>query len=114
MVEISSVNLTEFTRTFILEVKAPEKTLVTLTKLSDGLLETSQPCLDGIQYSVNTSKSKDPTLYCHGGPLNQLELLNEALVSVQVKANTQLDSVLFQTSAGPLSKYKRFLEQSCL
>lgn len=98
--------LTEFTRTFTWEVKAPEKIAVGLDILGDGLTEASQPCPNGLQYSVATSKtsSKGSTLYCQGGSVTRLDLLNQAVVSLQVKPKAQVKSVLFQASAGPLSK----------
>ncbi|XP_075961597.1 CUB domain-containing protein 1 [Anarhichas minor] len=94
--------LTEFSRTFTWELKAPENTLVGLDILGDGLIETSQPCPDGSQYSLTTSKTstKDQTQYCQGGSETRLEAPNGAVVSLQVKPN--FESVLFQTSAGPL------------
>ncbi|XP_022602881.1 CUB domain-containing protein 1-like [Seriola dumerili] len=96
--------LTEFTRTFTWELKAPEKTVVSLDILGDGLMKTSQPCPNGFQYSVVTSEtnSKGQTQYCQGGSLTRLDLPNQAAVSLQVKPKAQVESVLFQVSAGPL------------
>ncbi|XP_072226330.1 CUB domain-containing protein 1 [Leuresthes tenuis] len=104
MVDVQSSMLTEFTRTFIWELKVPEKTVVTVNILGSGLTEMSQSCPDGLQYSVATSKtsSKGLTQYCHGGSVTQLDLANEAVVSLQVKPNTQEVPVSFQFSAGPL------------
>lgn len=84
----------------------PEKIVVALNILGNGLMETPHPCSDGLQYSVATSKtnSKGQTLYCEGGSVTHLDLLNQAVVSLQVKPKTQVKSVLFQASAGPLSK----------
>ncbi|KAM7384499.1 hypothetical protein PAMA_011717 [Pampus argenteus] len=93
--------LSEFTRTFTWELKAPEKISVGLDILGDGLRETSEPCPDGFQYSVATSKTNSKTQYCRGGSETHLDLPNQAEVSLRVKPNTQAD-VLFQTSAGPL------------
>lgn len=66
----------------------------------------SQPCPNGIQYLVATSKTNDKgrIQYCEGGSVTRFDLLNEAVVSLQVKPKAQVDSVLFQASAGPLSK----------
>ncbi|XP_071356553.1 CUB domain-containing protein 1 [Trachinotus anak] len=96
--------LTEFTRTFTWELKAPEKTVVSLNILGQGLMETSQPCPNGYQYSVVTSKtsSKGRTQYCRDGSVTHLDLPNDAVVSLQVKPKAQVESVLFQASAGPL------------
>lgn len=104
-VEIQPSVLTEFTRTFVWELKAPEKTAVGLNILGDGLKEMSPPCPDGFQYSAHTSKtnSKSRTQYCRGGSVTRFDLPNEAVVSLQVKPNAQIKSV-FQASAGPLSK----------
>ncbi|XP_067468699.1 CUB domain-containing protein 1 [Thunnus thynnus] len=103
-VETQPSILTEFTRTFTWELKAPEKIVVGLNILGDGLIETTQPCPDGLQYSVATSKtnSKSQTQYCRGGSVTHLDLPNKAEVSLRVKPNTQVKSVLFQASAGPL------------
>nr|XP_020453389.1 CUB domain-containing protein 1-like isoform X2 [Monopterus albus] len=103
-VEIQPSILTEFARTFTWEFKAPEKTAVSVNILGDGLMETSQPCTNGFQFSVATSKanSKDQTRYCRGGSVTRLDLLNEAVMSLQVNPKAQVESVLFQVSAGPL------------
>ncbi|KAM6974153.1 CUB domain-containing protein 1 isoform 1-T2 [Tautogolabrus adspersus] len=103
-VETQPSILSELTRTFTWELKAPEKTVVSLDILGDGLMETSQPCPDGFQYSVTTSQTngKSQTEYCRGGSVTRLDLPNEAVVSLQVKPKAQVESVLFQASAGPL------------
>lgn len=108
MVEVQPSILTEFHRTFIWEVKAPKKMFVSLNVLGEGLTETSKPCTDGLQYSVALSKKdiEDKTLYCRGGSMTLLKLVNEAVASLEVKPETQVESVLFQASAGPLSKNK--------
>ncbi|XP_053302036.1 CUB domain-containing protein 1 [Pleuronectes platessa] len=95
--------LTEFSRSFIWELKAPEKTVVSLNILGDGLKETSQPCTDGFQYLVATSKtdSKSPTRYCRGGSVTLLDLPSGAVVSLTVQPKAQVEPV-FQASAGPL------------
>lgn len=74
--------------------------------LGDGLIETSQPCPNGFQYSVATSKTNSggQTLYCQGGSVTHLDLPNEAVVSLQVLPKVQVKPELFQASAGPLSK----------
>ncbi|KAL3043692.1 hypothetical protein OYC64_003534 [Pagothenia borchgrevinki] len=96
--------LTEFSRTFTWELKAPEKTVVGLDILGDGLMETAQPCSNGFQFSVTTSKTNTNgrTEYCQGGSVTRLDLLNAAVVSLQVKPQAKVDSVGFQASAGPL------------
>nr|XP_019958062.1 PREDICTED: CUB domain-containing protein 1-like isoform X1 [Paralichthys olivaceus] len=96
--------LTELSRSFSWELKAPEKTVVSLDILGDGLMETSQPCTDGFEYAVNTSKTdgKGRTRYCRGGSVTRLDLASEAVVSLTVKPKAQVESVLFQASAGPL------------
>lgn len=103
-VETQPSILTEFSRTFTWELKAPEKTVVGLDILGEGLMETSKPCPNGFQYSVTTSKtnSKDQTQYCRGGSVTRLDLLSEAVVTLQVKPKAQVESLLFQASAGPL------------
>lgn len=104
----------EFTRTFTWELKAPEKIAVGLDILVEGLMETSQPCANGIQYSVAISKTngKGRTQYCQGGSVTRLDLPDQAVVSLQVKPKVQVTSVLFQASAGPLSK--KLLNKSSL
>ncbi|KAF3834018.1 hypothetical protein F7725_025222 [Dissostichus mawsoni] len=96
--------LTEFSRTFTWELKAPEKTVVSLDILGDGLMETGQPCSNGFQFSVATSKTNTNgrTEYCQGGSVTRLDLLNAAVVSLQVKPQAKVDSVGFQAYAGPL------------
>ncbi|XP_057684369.1 CUB domain-containing protein 1 isoform X2 [Corythoichthys intestinalis] len=96
--------LNEFSRTFIWTIKAPEKTVVGLDVLGEGLRKTSQPCSDGYQYSVAAFEggSKADTLYCKAGSVTHLDLLDQAVVSLQVKPKTQVESVVFQASAGPL------------
>lgn len=108
MVEVQPSILTEFHRTFIWEVKAPKKMFVSLNVLGEGLTETSKPCTDGLQYSVALSKTdiEDTTQYCRGGSMTLLKLVNEAVASLEVKPEMQVESVLFQASAGPLSKNK--------
>ncbi|XP_039977595.1 CUB domain-containing protein 1 [Xiphias gladius] len=103
-VETQPSILTEFTRTFTWELKAPEKTVVSLDILGEGLIETSQPCPNGLQYSVAKSKtnSKGRTQYCRGGSVTRLDLGNQAAVSLRVKPKAQVESVLFQASAEPL------------
>lgn len=83
----------------------PKKTVASLNILGEGLLETSQPCTNGFQYSVAASKtnSKGGTRYCQGGSVTRLDLVNQAFVSLEVKPNAEVKSVLFQASAGPLS-----------
>lgn len=80
--------------------------------IGEGLIETSQPCANGIQYSVAISKtnSKGRTQYCQGGSVSRLDLPDQAVVSLQVKPKVQVTSVLFQ--AGPLSK--KLLNKSSL
>ncbi|XP_034747156.1 CUB domain-containing protein 1 isoform X1 [Etheostoma cragini] len=96
--------LKEFSRTFTWELKAPEKTVVSLDILGEGLMETSQPCPNGFQYSVTTSKTnaKGRTQYCRGGSVTRFDLPNGAVMSLHVEPNAQVDSILFQASAGPL------------
>ncbi|KAK5854957.1 hypothetical protein PBY51_005105 [Eleginops maclovinus] len=103
-VETQPSILTEFSRTFTWELKAPEKTVVGLDILGEGLIEAAHPCSNGIQYSVTTSKTniKGRTEYCRGGSVTHFDLLNAALVSLQVEPKAQVDSVVFQASAGPL------------
>ncbi|XP_077600136.1 CUB domain-containing protein 1 [Stigmatopora nigra] len=96
--------LNEFSRTFIWTISAPEKTVVRLIVLGEGLRKMSQPCNDGYQYSVATFEggSKADTLYCKAGTVTHFDLLDQAVVSLQVKPKIQVESVLFQASAGPL------------
>ncbi|XP_069548820.1 CUB domain-containing protein 1 [Brachyistius frenatus] len=103
LVEAQPSLLTEFTRTFIWELKAPEKTVVSLDVLSEGLMETSEPCTNGFQFSVAASKtnSEGPTQYCQGGSVTRLDLPNPAAVSLVVKPKAKVESLRFQASAGP-------------
>ncbi|XP_029298643.1 CUB domain-containing protein 1 [Cottoperca gobio] len=102
-VETQPSILTEFSRTLSWEVKAPEKTVVGLDIIGDGLIKTTQPCTNGIQYSMTTSKTNaEVSQYCRGGSMTRFDLTNQAVVSLQVKPNSQVDSVVFQASAGPL------------
>lgn len=96
--------LAELSRTFTWDVTAPEKTAVSLNVLGDGLVQTSQPCSDGLQYAVIESKtsSQDWTRYCRGGSLTQLELFDHDVVVLQAAPNARMDSAVFQASAGPL------------
>lgn len=94
--------LTEFTRTFTWELTAPKKIAVSLNILGEGLLETTQPCSNGCQYSV--TNGKDQTRYCRGGSVTTLDLLDKAVVSLKAKPKAQVEDVLFQASAGPISK----------
>lgn len=98
--------LKELTRTFNWELKAPEKIAVGLDVIGDGLVETSQPCTNGLLYSVATSNgnSKGLTLYCQGGSMTRFDLLNQAVVSLKAEPNVPVTPLLFQASAGPLSK----------
>ncbi|XP_029134369.1 CUB domain-containing protein 1 [Labrus bergylta] len=103
-VETQPSILSELTRTFTWELKAPEKTVVSLDILGDGLMEASQLCPDGFQYSVTTSQTngRSQTEYCRGGSVTRLDLPSEAVVSLRVKPKAEVESVLFQASAGPL------------
>lgn len=69
-------------------------------------MESSQPCTNGFQYSVGLSKTGDKgaTLYCEDGSITRLDLADQYVVSLQVQPNAQVKSLLFQASAGPLSK----------
>lgn len=100
--------LTEFPRTFTWDLKAPEKTVVSLNILGDGLIQSPEPCADGFQYVTTTSKTEGQkkTQYCRGGSVTRLDLLNQAVVTVQIKPKAQIESVLFQASAGPLKGRK--------
>ncbi|CAJ1083247.1 CUB domain-containing protein 1-like isoform X1 [Xyrichtys novacula] len=95
--------LTEFTRHFTWDLKAPEKTVVSLKILGEGLAKSSQPCPSGLQYSVATTETSSPTqtLYCQGGSETQLDLPNGAVVSLLAGPKAQVEPVLFQVSAGP-------------
>uniref|UniRef100_A0A3P9I595 CUB domain containing protein 1a n=1 Tax=Oryzias latipes TaxID=8090 RepID=A0A3P9I595_ORYLA len=101
---VQSSILTKFPRTFNWEVTAPEETVVTLDILGEGLKETSQPCSGGLEYSVAASKTnnKGLTRYCQAGDVTRLNLLDQNLVSIHVKPETVVESLLFQASAGPL------------
>lgn len=107
-VEAQPSILTEFTRNFTWDIKAPKKTVVSLDILGEGLVETSQPCPDGFQYLVTVSKTngKGQTEYCRGGSVTQLDLANQSVVSLRVEPKALVDHVLFKASAGPLSKTK--------
>ncbi|KAF7664085.1 hypothetical protein LDENG_00190760 [Lucifuga dentata] len=100
--------LSEFTRTFIWDLKAPEKTVMSLHILGEGLVETSKPesCSDGFQYSVTSSELNgivQTQAYCRGGSVTHLDLANEAVsVSLKVNPKAQAVPVLFQASAAPL------------
>ncbi|KAG7240166.1 hypothetical protein INR49_027304 [Caranx melampygus] len=101
--------LTEFARTFTWQLKAPEKTVVSLNILGQGLMETSQPCTNGLQYLVVTTETSGEvrTQYCQdGGSVTLLDLPNQAAVSVQVKPKSKMEALLFQVSAGPLKGRK--------
>ncbi len=81
-------------------------------------METSQPCPNGLTYLVQMSKTNGNggTQYCQGGSVTRLDLLDQSVVSLQVKPKTQIESVLFQASAGPLSKKllnTNLLEKAC-
>lgn len=97
--------LKEFSRTLSWELQAPEEIAVGLI-LENGLMETSKPCPNGLQYSVATSKSssKGPIQYCQGGSMTQFDLRNQAVIALNVKPNAPVTAGLFQFSAGPLSK----------
>ncbi|XP_054620617.1 CUB domain-containing protein 1-like [Dunckerocampus dactyliophorus] len=103
-VETQPSLLSEFTRTFIWQIKAPAKTVVGLNVLGEGLREASRPCNNGYRYSVDTSgtNSKAETDYCKGGSVTHLDLFSDAVVSLQVQPKTKVESVVFQASAGPL------------
>ncbi|XP_051928488.1 CUB domain-containing protein 1 isoform X1 [Hippocampus zosterae] len=103
-VETQPSFLREFPRTFIWTIKAPEKTVVGLDVLGEGLQETTQPCNNGYQYSVTTfeENSKAVARYCKGGSVTHLDLFDRAVVSLQVTPKTPVESVVFQASAGPL------------
>ncbi|XP_061123640.1 CUB domain-containing protein 1 [Syngnathus typhle] len=94
----------DFPRTFIWTIKAPEKTVVGLDVLGEGLRETSQPCNNGYRYSVTTFEGNGEvdTHYCKAGSVTHLDLLDRAVVSLQVAPKTQVEAVLFQATAGPL------------
>lgn len=98
--------LKELSRTFSWEFRAPEKIAVGLNILGKGLIETSQPCPNGLQYSVTASKSKSKReiQYCEGGSETRFDLLNQAVMSLKIKPNAPITPVLFQASAGPLRK----------
>ncbi|KAM4724936.1 CUB domain-containing protein 1 [Anableps anableps] len=107
MVEVQSSLLSEFTRTFIWKLNAPEKTLVSLDVLGAGLTDKApHPCPDGPQYTVITSEANRevPTLYCRGGLETRLDLPNQGVVSLKAKPNMEVASVLFQASPRPMMR----------
>lgn len=113
MVETQPSILKEFNRLFIWEVKAPEKTVVSLDILGEGLVETRRLCTGGFRYSVAPSKNiQAKTLYCRGGSVTRLDLLNEDVVVLQVAPN--IESVLFKASTGPLRKKRLWIQTSDL
>lgn len=111
-VEAQPSFLTEFPRTFTWELKAPEKTVVSLDILGEGLAESSQPCAGEMQYSVVHSEAGGGggARYCKGGSVTRLDLVDRAVVTLQVQPKAPV-SVLFQTSAGPLSKFSFGINQ---
>lgn len=99
-VEAQSSTLTFLPRVFSWDLMAPEKTVVSLNVLGDGLVEKPQPCSDGIQYSVAASQTNSQ--YCRGGSVTRLDLLTPAAVTLRAGPEAAVDGVLFQASAGPL------------
>ncbi|XP_077362600.1 CUB domain-containing protein 1 isoform X2 [Festucalex cinctus] len=97
--------LSEFARTFIWTIKAPEKTVVVLNVLGDALRETSQPCHDGYQYSVTMfeGNNRADTRYCKVGSVTHFDLLDQAVVSLQVTPKTEVASAVFHAFARPLN-----------
>uniref|UniRef100_A0A3B3VEF5 CUB domain containing protein 1a n=1 Tax=Poecilia latipinna TaxID=48699 RepID=A0A3B3VEF5_9TELE len=104
-VEVQSSLLSKFSRTFTWKLKAPEKTLVSLKVLRTGLTKAPHPCSDGRQYSAVTSETSKEVLtrYCEGGSETQLDLSDQGVVTLEAKPNTQVESVLFQALAAPMS-----------
>ncbi|XP_030004103.1 CUB domain-containing protein 1 [Sphaeramia orbicularis] len=90
--------LPNFTRGLHWGLEAPEKTVVRLEIHGNGLMETTQPCTDGLQFSASNADS-DETQYCRGGSVTHLDLLNGASIVVRVNPDVQVESV-FQ--AAPL------------
>ncbi|XP_068189600.1 CUB domain-containing protein 1 [Antennarius striatus] len=103
-VETQPSVLADLSRTFTWELKAPAKTIVSLDILGEGLTESRQSCPGGLQFLVAVSKtsSKGRTRYCPGGSITRLDLPDQAVVTLEVKPGTEVKSVLFQASAGPL------------
>ncbi|XP_056153992.1 CUB domain-containing protein 1-like [Lampris incognitus] len=105
--ETQSSFLTDFTRTITWELKAPEKTVVGLNIIGEGLKETSDPksCPDGFQYLVERTKSTGEVqteAYCRGGSVTYLELSNQVTVSLHAKSEAEVDPLLFTAYAKPL------------
>lgn len=99
--------LTEFVRTFTWDLKAPEKTVLGLDIIGEGLKEMSEPtsCPDGYQYTVTRAKPKggvQTQAYCRGGSVTHLDLPNQVTMSLQVKPKAAVD-VVFTVTAKPLS-----------
>ncbi|KAM8884982.1 CUB domain-containing protein 1 [Synchiropus picturatus] len=101
-VESQSAILAELPRTFTWTITAPEKTLVGLDILGEGLKESTEPCQNGYQYTITMPKSNEKVHYCKAGSVTHLDLLSGAVVSLQVKPKATVEPVLFQASAGPL------------
>lgn len=100
--------LTDLSRTFTWTLKAPKKIVVALDILGEGLEESSQPCPNGMRYSVaySTADSGPGTQYCQGaGSVTRLDLADQDVVTLKVQPKVEVPLVLFQTSAGPLSKF---------
>ncbi|XP_015232450.1 PREDICTED: CUB domain-containing protein 1 [Cyprinodon variegatus] len=105
IVEVQSSILSEFSRTFIWKLKAPEKTLVRLQVLGEELTETSKPCTDGLLFSMVASETNEaPTQYCRGGSIAQLDFSNQGLMVLEAKPQIKVPSALFQASSGPLER----------
>lgn len=91
-----------FERTLTWGIGVPLKTVLRLDFPEQGLQETADPCPDGFQISVSSSKSDGtPTKssYCRGSSPSSLSLSGDTSVAVQVPKDQDVPQTLFTATA---------------
>lgn len=93
-----------FKKTLTWDVTVPDRTVLTLE--FPGLKEkpASENCGDGIQYTVNTTRTdgqRGTSSYCKDGTASQLELFGNTAVTVDVSKEGELGRTVFSSTAAP-------------
>ncbi|KAG7458055.1 hypothetical protein MATL_G00233840 [Megalops atlanticus] len=112
--EIQPSLFTDFNRTFVWNVTGPMEARLGLTFPGDGLKEVTslEACPDGYRYTVVSSQPDEDgrtDAFCRKGPVSHIDLPHQALVSLQVPGEENVDPTIFQIAPLPVKKKGRMI-----